>query len=30
MGDPGNYDLMINSARTGIQKSVEIIMDYVK
>ena len=29
-GDPGNYDLMINSARTGIQKAVEIIMDYVK
>ena len=22
-GDPGNYDLMINSARTGIQKAVE-------
>ena len=29
-GDPGNYDLMINSARTGIEKAAEIIIDYIK
>ena len=28
-GDPGNYDLMINSARTGIEKAAKIIIDYI-
>ena len=29
-GDPGNYDLMINSARTGIEKAAQIIIDYIQ
>jgi len=28
-GDLGNYDLMINSARTGIEKAAKIIIDYI-
>ena len=28
-GDPLNYDLMINSARTGIEKAAKIIIDYI-
>ena len=29
-GDPGNYDLCINSGKLGVESSAELIKDYLK